>query len=138
MNNISINELKKASSTKDLEKIGTIENIRSYINSIIPNMEISATTYKDILDTIMFFKENLLPWSDNVFVSKQKEYIFILTKMEGNARMKALNANDELYSNKELAKKWKNKIAQIIHPDKGSSDNALIKLNKLYENMTDV
>jgi len=67
------------------------------------------------------------------FKSKQAEYLFYLTKLEGKQRNDLLGLTDEHYENKELAKKWYRKIAHDIHPDKGGNNEAFNTLNKIYQ-----
>lgn len=52
--------------------------------------------------------------------------------------MELLNITEQCYSNKTVAKKWRNTIAKTIHPDIcniETSKEALSELNKIYENM---
>lgn len=52
----------------------------------------------------------------NFFKSKQAEYLFYLTKLEGKQRNNLLGLTDEHYENKEVAKKWYKEIANYVHP----------------------
>lgn len=74
----------------------------------------------------------------NYFKGDAEFYIFCLTELSGIKRMELLNITEQCYSNKTIAKKWRNTIAKTIHPDIcdiETSKEALSQLNKIYENM---
>lgn len=78
--------------------------------------------------------------SDTYFTSTAAEYIFYLLELDGKDRLNKLNVTKRLYSNKKLAKSWRDKIAWEIHPDKckiSGANKAFAKLNQLYEGMID-
>ena len=80
-------------------------------------------------------KENI----DNVyFISKASEYIFYLVELDGKERMDKLKVTRKHYSNKKLAKEWRDSIAKEIHPDVCKvkyAERAIAKLNQLYAGM---
>ena len=46
-----------------------------------------------------------------------------------------LGITDELYMDKEKAKKWFKRMCRIVHPDYGGDANAFVVLTELYKNM---
>ena len=71
--------------------------------------------------------------SNEFFKSKQAEYLFYLTKLEGKQRNNLLGLTDEHYENKEVAKKWYKEIANYVHPDKTGNKIAFLELKKIYD-----
>ena len=78
--------------------------------------------------------------SNGYFNSLASEYIFYLVELDGKDRLDKLKVNRKFYSNKKLAKSWRDKLAKEIHPDKCNipqAKEAIAKLNQLYEGMID-
>ena len=76
--------------------------------------------------------------SSNYFTSKSNEYIFYLTELDGDIRMKKLGITKALFTNKNKAKAWRDKISKEIHPDINNhpkSSLAMAKLNEMYSSM---
>ncbi len=72
------------------------------------------------------------------FNSKESEYIYYLIELDGEIRQKKLNITRILYKDKQKAKKWRDEVIKIIHPDKNSHPNATKSskiLNEIYEEM---
>ena len=72
------------------------------------------------------------------FKSKGSEYIFYLTELEGKEQKDKLNVRRRLYSNRKLAKEWKNTIEKEItleEVDSKIAQKAISNLNKLYKSM---
>ncbi|OPX49138.1 hypothetical protein [Clostridium thermobutyricum] len=75
-------------------------------------------------------------YGNNYFKSKSDELIFYILELSGKARNKKIGLNEEIFADKNLAKKWRNQILQKIHPDiskNPKADEAVIKLEQLYE-----
>lgn len=73
------------------------------------------------------------------FISQEEEYIFYLTQLDGEVRQQKLKALPPLYANKKAATLWRNKIIQIIHPDKSRHpfvNKASQQLELMYKEMT--
>lgn len=78
--------------------------------------------------------------SDGLFISTAGRYIFALTRADAQLRRNLLDVQSSYYRDKENAKKWRNKIANQIHPDKCNlpdSDRAYSKLDEIYKGMVD-
>lgn len=76
--------------------------------------------------------------SSTYFNSKAAEYIFYLLELDGDARLKKLKITKTHYSNKQMAKIWRNEIIKVIHSDKcdhPKADAATSKLTELYKGM---
>ncbi|NVN47534.1 hypothetical protein HW542_12055 [Asaia spathodeae] len=72
------------------------------------------------------------------FVSDEKKFVFYLTKLEGKQRNLFLGITDDMYKNKEKAKKWYWKISKIIRPDLSKNSDAFNELKKLYDVMINI
>ena len=116
-------------------KLGSWKNLYNSIlnlHELLDQLQIS----KAVPTTPVFSQEAY----NNYFVSPAAEYIFYLVELDGKDRLDKLNVTRKLYSNKKLAKSWRDKSAKEIHPDKCSIPNskeAIAKLNQLYEGMID-
>ena len=98
-------------------------------------LKVEASNYEELFNIILKLRRNWLPYIRGPFTSKQQEYIYYLTKLEGKQRNIALGITDDLYGNKKAAKRWFQKIANQVHPDKGGDNNAFILAKKLYDVM---
>ena len=125
--------------SNDPEKLGTIEELTAIINEFMQPFLINAKNYDELNDAIDFMKKNI-DFSNNIFCSKEKEYLFYLTKLEGKQRNKLLGIADIHYENKNVAKDWYREIAKYVHPDKNKNSDANIAftiLSEIYNTMTD-
>lgn len=76
---------------------------------------------------------------DEYFKSKEAELIFYLVELDGELRMKKLGITRQHTRNLATAKKWRNDIAQLIHPDVSNhpkAAQAFSVLTEMYEQMT--
>ena len=76
--------------------------------------------------------------ANGYFISKASEYIFYLVELDGKERMEKLKVTRKHYSNKKVAKEWRDNIAKEIHPDVckiKDAEKAIAKLNQLYAGM---
>ena len=67
------------------------------------------------------------------------EYIFYLVELDGKLRMDKLGITPTLFSNKKTAKRWRDRISKVIHPDcchHQRASEAMAELNQLYNQMT--
>ena len=127
--------------TDDLQNIGTFNTVKKEINNDLEgNIQLSAKSWNQLLNKISFLTSFFSIGKEDFdgFVSEEKKYIFCLTRLDGKNRQKNLNVNGLHYKNKELAKQWRKKIAQKIHPDKCSDPDAaeaMIILEKMFREM---
>jgi len=81
--------------------------------------------------------ENENEYVNDFFKSKEKEFLFYLTKLDGKQRNILLGITEEHYNDKNLAKQWYRDIAKLVHPDKDGTNKAFSVLNELYKIMID-
>ena len=142
----SLDELKKLGKLKD---VGA--KVKSDCNGIVniklgswKNLYNSIVNLRNFLDQLGVCTNNEIatpkPSTNGYFNSLASEYIFYLVELDGKDRLNKLKVNRKFYSNKKLAKSWRDKIAKEIHPDKCNipqAKEAIAKLNQLYEGMID-
>ena len=142
----SLDELKKLGKLKD---VGA--KVKSDCNGIVniklgswKNLYNSIVNLRNFLDQLGVCTNNSITTektsTNGYFNSLASEYIFYLVELDGKDRLNKLKVNRKFYSNKKLAKSWRDKIAKEIHPDKCSipqAKEAIAKLNQLYEGMID-
>ncbi len=79
--------------------------------------------------------------SDDVyFKTKATKYIYALSELDGQQRMKELDIDEDYYYDKEKAREWRDHISKLIHPDINKhplAETAHSKLNELYQSMTE-
>ncbi len=105
------------------------KNITKFSNLIEEIYQSDLNKSKDIQQTSNTF---------DYFTSKSNEYIFYLTELDGDIRMKKLGITKSLFTNKNKAKAWRDKISKEIHPDINNhpkSSLAMAKLNEMYSSM---
>lgn len=96
---------------------------------------------KNYLSIQKYLKKKWVDFNDGDFKSEENKYLFCLTDVDGEKRNKVIGLTDDLYDNKEAAKKWYRKIVKIIRPDIKDDErtkNAFNELHKLYETVMSV
>lgn len=135
----------------ELKSLGKFMSVKKEIsNDVGENIKITGRSWKDLFNNIIKFKEvvqkinisNINTYnnedSNEYFTSKANEYIFYLTELDGEVRMKKLGITKSHFSNKSKAKKWRDTISKEIHPDINNhpkSNIAMSKLNDMYSSM---
>jgi hypothetical protein len=125
--------------SENIENLGSIEELAIIINEFMQPFSIKAVTYSELTKAINFVKENI-NFSEKIFCSREKEYLFYLIHLEGEQRNKFLGIKDVHYEDKEKAKNWYREIVKYIHPDKNKdpdANKAFVTLNKIYNQMID-
>ena len=77
---------------------------------------------------------------DEFFKSEEHRLIFALVFTDTYLRSDLLGITEDLYTDKQLAKAWRNSIIKKIHPDRchiPGAKEAVEKLNAFYERMTE-
>lgn len=131
-------ELEEISSVEDLRKAGNIPDLVKQIKNTISPLTIEADTYDELFDVVIFLQKNFVSFIKGPFISRQAEFIYYLTELEGKQRNRAIGITDNHYEDKDIAKKWYKEVSQLVHPDKGGNATAFNVLRKLYEVMVDV
>jgi len=73
-----------------------------------------------------------LAW-DDYFTSEPARLIYALVEMDGKCRQRALGLTQAHYSDGDLARQWRNRIAKQIHPDVSRHPQAHDAANELAE-----
>lgn len=132
-------KIKNIMNVEELKKLGSVEDIITIIEDIINPIQIKATSYEDLLEYIKVLQCKWTDFQDDEFFKNQEsKYLFCLTEVDGKKRNEVIGLTDELYDNKNKAKKWYRNIAKIIRPDIKNDDRtkkAFNELNKLYKNI---
>jgi hypothetical protein len=146
----------ECNSVEELKKIGKLSDLRLIIKSELKEgTKISFRSWEDLLEIIknirnVFHSKSKFSHGEKTeeticievdydgFISEAAKYIFCLTKLDGKNRQSNLGVTTLHYSNKDVAKKWKQKIIQKIHPDHcshPSARKAYDVLNMMYKEM---
>ncbi len=128
---------KDAKSISELIELGPVEDLVAQLEAEISPLKIEADSYEALFDAIRKLRINWVPFLEGPFLSEQKKYIYLLTKLEGKERNVALGITEKHYEDKAAAKKWFKKIANHVHPDKGGDDKAFVIAKGLYDVMVD-
>jgi hypothetical protein len=132
-------EIKDIINSNDFYKLGSIEELAVVINNFMQPFTANIETSEELIKAIDFIKKNI-DFSENIFCSKEREYLFYLNNLEGEQRNRLLGITDLHYEDMEEAKRWYHEIAKYVHPDKNKDNNASIAfrtLTKIYETLID-
>lgn len=131
----------KSNTVDELSKLGTFREVKEIVEIEIGcGVKVKARGWMQLKDFIDSFKltVNKFAEKENIFVSEATKYIYILTQLDGKIRQEKLGLTPIHYKNRDLADKWKKKIAKVIHPDvckNELADDAMAKLNCLYKEL---
>lgn len=131
-------EFEKIQSVEDLRNAGSISDLVVRLQSLVTPLTITANTYDELFEIVSCLQKNWLPLAKGPFISRQAEFVYYLTKLEGNQRNIAIGITDDHYEDTSKAKKWFKQLSQLVHPDKGGDPAAFNVLRKLYDVMIDV
>lgn len=153
----NIEEIKSFGNLNEVKKI--IKNdLKKYFNgleskdkNIIEMISVKSSSWVGLLDKVKALRIFINEFSEvstitnsgeiyegEYFKSRTDEYVFYLLEMDGKKRAEKLAINRKCYINAVEAKKWRNKIAKELHPDKSNHEKATeatAKLNQLYKEM---
>lgn len=139
-----------ANSEEELRKYGKLNNVRNELKKLLGSeVKIKSNNWSNLFKSITALKRiSLYIFGDNnnvelltndiYFKGETERYIFFLLELDGEQRLEKLGVNRVHYSNKEIADKWRNGIAKIIHPDVCShikAEEAMAELNEMYREM---
>ncbi len=137
-------------SLEELKSIGKLTQVRKIIKEQLgENIKVSGRSWQNLYDNIIEFRsvinslDTSIPEkpkknSESYFTSQSNEYIFYLTELDGQIRMKKLGVTQKLFTNEKSAKNWRDKISKQIHPDichHPKSEDAMSRLNQMYASM---
>ncbi|MPQ45188.1 hypothetical protein [Clostridium tarantellae] len=131
---------------KDLETL--FKNKKSKDKNIVEMIKLNSGSWQGLFDKIIALRSVIEDLQNNLvnnnivkegyFNNLACEYIFYILELDGKQRADKLKITMKCYSNKKIAKKWRDSIAKVIHPDKcpnKGATEAIVKLNQLYEEM---
>lgn len=125
-------------SVEDLKAVGSVSELVFEVQDMVHPLIVKAESYDELFEIICCLQKNWLPMAKGPFISKQSEFVYYLTNLEGAQRNNAIGLTDDLYDDTELAKKWYRSLSQLVHPDKGGDPVAFDVLRKLYDVIIDV
>ncbi|WP_122589040.1 hypothetical protein [Pseudomonas viridiflava] len=70
-----------AKSVGDLEKIGSLDVMRSKLEEVVAPLKVNAHSYNVIMEVIEVLKEKWLPLSQLIFTSKRQQVIYALLEL---------------------------------------------------------
>lgn len=137
-----------AKSEEELKSMGSLKQLRLELQNIVgDDIKLKTDTWKHLYNSIMAVnslakkclgESCIQKGGDLYFKSEAEKYIFFLLELEGEVRQRKLKINKMHYLNPQVAEKWRNAIAKIIHPDSCKhikAEQAMAELNKLYQEM---
>lgn len=129
-------DLKKLKSVEELKQFGSVTEIVQLFEKIVFPLRVHAESYEELFEVLLLLREKWVDMCDGFFCSKQKEFTFYLTKLEGKQRNHLIGLTDDLFEDKALLKNWYRNLTKIIHPDVNNdelSELAFNTLNELYQ-----
>jgi hypothetical protein len=155
----------QAKTIEDLKGLGSYHQVRQTIHSWLgKNLTFKANGWEDLLKAVKRIQslpgeELVQPMSDYsvqptedsnygetvssdettlYFKSEAARIIYALVELDEEYRLKELGIDKSYYGDSDKAKKWRNKLAKIIHPDQCKHPKAALattQLTQLYKNM---
>lgn len=105
-------------------------------------IKITSASWSGLYDRICIFRDMIQALEVgnkfDYFKSEEDEIIFYVLEMDGKKRSDKLGITRKCFMDKEEARKWKNNILKIIHPDKINNKyatDAVAEINQLYKEM---
>lgn len=139
-----------AKSVEDLKQYGKLSEIRTNISNILgQDVKFKSNTWQTLYSSIISLKKiaryisggndvGFVNSNDLYFKGEAERYIFLLLELDGKQRLDKLGVHRIHYGRKDIAEKWRNEIAKIIHPDICShlqAQKAMAELNEMYKEM---
>ena len=137
-----IKELRSISTIKELEKIGSVENIVKEIENIIKPLSIrkeKKMEYEELFKIVKLLQDKWKDFEkDDYFKNERSKYLFCLTEVDGEKRNKYIGLTDNLYHDAELAKKWYYKISKVLNPNANPANKVTAEAFNNLKNLYDV
>jgi len=145
----------QAKTLKELKDYGSFKDVRRNIQDFLgERLTLKARSWKDLLAVVEHIQgftscqpSHPLEPPEEVgnsteaslyFKSEAARIIYALLKLDGEQRLNELGIDRSHYRDLDKAKKWRNEIAKLIHPDlckHPQSNLATNKLTELFGNM---
>ena len=137
-----------ASSVEELKTYGKLADLRKKLIDTLGNsVSVKSNTWDNFYRSVAALAKTARyasdasekkPPKDLYFRGEAEKYIFYLLELDGKERLDKLAVSRLHYAKKNIAEKWKNKIAKIIHPDVCKhplAEKAMARLNGMYQEM---
>ncbi|WGF39923.1 MULTISPECIES: hypothetical protein [Lysinibacillus] len=160
---MDIQKILAVESLEELKELGKMREIRSTLQEKLGDrLKIRARGWEHLFTAIQqlsgFISVELAKQSENVtnmslvvheqkfdssvpyFKTEADQIIYALLELQGKQRQEKLHITKFCYNNAQYAKKWRNDLAKIIHPDKTAhpkAEEAIQALQELYEGMVE-
>lgn len=140
---------------EELKQLGSYQDLRCQIkNSLGEKIYFTANGWSDLWEVVQSIRKfserlpkkvqesnisNISDESPKYFKSEADRIIYALVRLDGEERLRELGVDRSYTRDLEKAKRWRNCLAKIIHPDvckHPDAAEASTKLTKLYEQMT--
>lgn len=150
----------KAKTFEDFKQLGTFKSVRQQIKTDLgTKLELKVRGWEDLWEAVKNVQElssstlktltydssdidtenndNVI--EDNVgesslyFKSESARMIYALVELDEKYRLRELGIDISYYRDVEKAKKWRNKVAKIIHPDFCKHPKANLAMNILTD-----
>jgi hypothetical protein len=141
----------QATTTKELQSCGSFRDIRNNTQDFLgKRLRLRVRGWKNLLEVVEHLRSfsispdstaileaseeiNFLDGDSLYFKSEATRIIYALVKLDGDQRLKELKIDKSYYRDSEKAKKWRNQIAKLIHPDRCDHPQSAVAANKLSE-----
>jgi hypothetical protein len=141
----------QSTTLKELQSCGAFKDVRHTIQDYLgTRLKLKVRGWKNLLEVVEHLRvftissnsisalqvseEINSPDSDSLyFKSESARIIYALVKLDGDQRLKELKIDRSYYRDSEKAKKWRNEIAKLIHPDRCNHPQSAVATNKLSE-----
>ena len=140
---------------EEFKQLESYDNLRRKIkDSLGEKISFKARGWSDLWEVVQSLRKfseglpkkvnesnigNILDESSRYFKSEADRIIYALVRLDGEERLRELGVDKSYTRDLEKAKRWRNSLAKIIHPDvckHPEAAEASTKLTKLYEQMT--
>jgi hypothetical protein len=141
----------QSTTLKELQSCGSFKDVRHTIQDYLGiRLQLKVRGWKNLLEVVEHLRSftispnstsalqvseeiNLSDGDSLYFKSEAARIIYALVKLDGEQRLKELKVDRSYYRDSEKAKKWRNEIAKLIHPDRCNHPQSAVATNKLTE-----
>lgn len=156
---MDIQKILKAKNLEEFKELGKMLEIKYEVQEKLGDrIKIRSRSWEELFSAIQQLKQLLnFQSSDTIpndqlnlpskndsnidyFKTRTDEIIYALIELKGKQRQEKLNITNFCYNNAQYAKKWRNDILKLIHPDKTKhpkAEEAVTLLQELYEGMVE-
>ncbi len=120
---------------EELKILGNFKTVRAEIQGVLgKSLKLKVNSWKRLLEAINTLQRFAGKVTGEIyFKSEAARIIYTLLELDGDIRLEKLKAYKSHYLDKDKAKKWRDNLMKIIHPDNCDHPNANIAANKLTE-----